>query len=197
MSQIKPTLRLEGETNITLPLNDKFIESGYSATDNRGVDIRDKVVVTSNLDATKPGEYTVTYTVTDGDGYVTTQTRTITILEEKTPAFTPTKPIVKKTTKAVHQPIILTSIAYNQNLINLISGKSAKTKYLVLLTTKYTLNKYTKSTLLKLKPSKLYIVGSKDLLTVKQVNELKKLLGLSADKIIWLSTKDQMKTVIY
>ena len=76
-----PELRLNGDEEITLAVGTDFEDPGYSATDDFDGDITDKVVRSGNVDPSKAGRYTLTYTVQDSAGNTTTKTRTI-IYEE-------------------------------------------------------------------------------------------------------------------
>lgn len=76
-----PVLTLEKDT-ITLYINDEYTEPGYSATDNYDKDITKKVKVDSNVDATKAGEYKITYTSTDSSNNTTKKERKV-IVKEK------------------------------------------------------------------------------------------------------------------
>lgn len=53
----------------------------YFAIDNEDGDLTSKVLVMSEVNFNKPGEYNVTYTVTDSSGNTTTATRTIAVVD--------------------------------------------------------------------------------------------------------------------
>ncbi|MEG2322241.1 MAG: DUF5011 domain-containing protein, partial [Bacilli bacterium] len=74
---IAPVITLV-DKDITLSLNTTYIEPGYKVSDNSKEDL--KATITSNLDITKIGTYTITYTVTDKANNTTTITRTVTII---------------------------------------------------------------------------------------------------------------------
>ena len=76
-----PELRLNGDSEITLPVGTEFEDPGYTATDDYDGDLTDKVVRSGNVDPRTKGTYTLTYTVQDSAGNVTSKTRTI-IYEE-------------------------------------------------------------------------------------------------------------------
>lgn len=76
-----PTITLYGDTDIHIPLgtnrvleNDSFI-----ATDREDGDLTNRVQRTNDIDFSRAGTYTVTYSVVDSDGHSDTQTRTVTI----------------------------------------------------------------------------------------------------------------------
>lgn len=56
------TFELIGDKNITLNVNQQYQEKGVKAI-SFGKDLKDEVVITSNVDTTKEGEYTVIYTI--------------------------------------------------------------------------------------------------------------------------------------
>lgn len=64
----KPQITLvEGDT-ITLPINEKYQEPGFTAKDNYDGDVTNKVKVEGEVDSTKAGRYTIKYSVTDQHG---------------------------------------------------------------------------------------------------------------------------------
>ena len=77
-----PTITLNGETNITLKEGETYSEKGATAKDNIDGDITNKIK-TSGIVGSKPGTYTVKYTVTNSKGKTTTVVRTITIKEKE------------------------------------------------------------------------------------------------------------------
>lgn len=60
-----PTITLNGESKITISLNDIYKEEGCKVEDDCDGDITDKVVITGKVDTKQEGEYTITYTVED------------------------------------------------------------------------------------------------------------------------------------
>ena len=80
-----PVLSLKGDTTITLQAGTSFTEPGFTASDNIDGDLTAAVVTDGQVNIYSPGVYTLTYSVTDAAGNVTTQTRTITIEAIKQP----------------------------------------------------------------------------------------------------------------
>jgi hypothetical protein len=72
----RPIITLAGEKTMLVSVGNSFEEPGYSAEIN-GEDITSNVVVTSNVDTSKPGYYTVTYSVTTLDGLKVTKNRNV------------------------------------------------------------------------------------------------------------------------
>ena len=65
-------------------LNDKYTDPGYKAIDNCDGDITNKVKVSANdIDTSKEGVYTITYSVSDNKGNTTKTTRKIRVYEKK------------------------------------------------------------------------------------------------------------------
>jgi len=68
VDKVEPEISLKGLGEINVIVNGQYIESGATATDNYDGDLTDKIVVTNDLDLSKAGEYTITYSVTDSSG---------------------------------------------------------------------------------------------------------------------------------
>ena len=62
-------------------VNDIYYEEGYEALDNCDGDITNNVKINGNIDVTKPGKYTLTYTIEDSSLNSSSITRIINILE--------------------------------------------------------------------------------------------------------------------
>jgi hypothetical protein len=76
-----PELRLSGDATITIAVGTEFTDPGYTATDDYDGDISSNVVRSGNVDISKAGEYTITYTVSDSAGNTTTKTRKVVVEE--------------------------------------------------------------------------------------------------------------------
>lgn len=76
---IAPELKLKGSQTITLKMGQTYHEPGYTATDNCDGDLSGKVSVSGSVNVNTPGKYTVTYSVKDTYGNVTTVARTVQI----------------------------------------------------------------------------------------------------------------------
>lgn len=72
-----PILELKGKENMRITKYSKYLESGYTATDNCDGDLTANVSVTGSVDTTKEGTYILTYSVSDKEGNITTKTRTV------------------------------------------------------------------------------------------------------------------------
>lgn len=78
---IAPKVILKGDSVIYIKLNENYYEPGYEIIDNYDMDLSKNVIVTSNVDVTKVGEYEIEYLVTDNSGNVGSIIRKVIILE--------------------------------------------------------------------------------------------------------------------
>ncbi|MGX5469772.1 immunoglobulin-like domain-containing protein [Bacillus toyonensis] len=75
--------KLTVPTRTTINVGDKFNPlSGVKAIDNADGDITDKVTVDGSVDASKPGTYELTYTVSDSKGHTVTAKQTVTVKQK-------------------------------------------------------------------------------------------------------------------
>ena len=63
-----PVITLSGDTEISLFVNDNYVEPGYSALDNIDGVITNKVVITGSVNTSLDGIYDISYDVTDSLG---------------------------------------------------------------------------------------------------------------------------------
>jgi len=81
MDITSPELRLKGDSEVSLVVGTEFEDPGFTATDDYDGDISTNVVRSGNVNIAKAGEYTITYSVSDSAGNVTTKTRKIIVSE--------------------------------------------------------------------------------------------------------------------
>lgn len=86
----KPVITLNGSSNITIKVNEKYTEQGATANDNKDGNLTSRIVITGNVDTSKAGTYKITYTVEDSAKNVATVTRTVTVKAET--VVTPEQP---------------------------------------------------------------------------------------------------------
>ena len=84
-----PVITLLGDTEISLFVNDNYVEPGYSALDNIDGVITNKVVVTGSVNTSLEGIYDISYDVTDNLGnQAITVVRKVTVGPRFTPVYT-------------------------------------------------------------------------------------------------------------
>ncbi len=109
---IAPILGIHGSNTYYMSVGDTYVEEGYYCYDNFDLEIINKVVINSNLDATKPGTYQITYDVTDAAGNVAEQAvRTVIVGDYKEPVITLNgDPIVFITEGEIYEELGATAI---------------------------------------------------------------------------------------
>lgn len=78
-----PELKIEGDKDIYLKVNGEVDYPLYTATDDIDGDLTNRVEIANNIDATKAGDYTITYKVSDNGGNVTTEIINVHVVEKK------------------------------------------------------------------------------------------------------------------
>ena len=79
-----PVIRLIGKDVITINLNDKYNEPGYSSFDNYDGDLTKKVIVKNDVNEKVVGDYEIKYLVKDSSGNKTEKTRKIKVIKNVT-----------------------------------------------------------------------------------------------------------------
>ncbi len=77
-------LTIEGSPIITVAKGTSYVDPGYSAT-MQGEDVTEQVKVTSNVDMSKSGAYTVDYAIANADGFAKTGSRTVVVADPNDP----------------------------------------------------------------------------------------------------------------
>ena len=78
-----PNIILSGGRQLYLKIGSTYAEKGYQAIDNKDGDLTAQVSVSGTVDTTRPGNYTITYTVTDSSGNTSTVTRSVYVYEKQ------------------------------------------------------------------------------------------------------------------
>ena len=103
---IPPEIALKGASTVLLNAGQAYKEPGYTATDNCDGDLTGKVSVTGNVDTSKPGNYTLTYSVKDAYENLVSVSRTVTVKEVKQQSATQDKvelpPVVTPNGKVIY-----------------------------------------------------------------------------------------------
>jgi hypothetical protein len=87
--ETKPTITVPTENSVANGASFDAL-TGVSATDDTDGDLTSSVQVSGSVDTATPGDYQLTYTVTDAAGNVATATRTVTVTAGTFVAATPT-----------------------------------------------------------------------------------------------------------
>lgn len=72
-----PVIKLNGSSFISVKTNATYTEQGATATDNKDGDLTSKIKKEGNVDTSKDGKYSITYTVEDSNGNKATVQRTV------------------------------------------------------------------------------------------------------------------------
>lgn len=91
-----PSIALNGGTAITVDCGDTYTELGATATDNFDGDVTANIIIAGDtVDTATPGDYVITYNVSDQSGNAAAEvTRTVTVENNCPPIlFTPTTPL--------------------------------------------------------------------------------------------------------
>ena len=83
----EPFIYLRGKNPIHIDQYEEYVEPGYTAKNESGVDITSNVKVTNNIDNTEFGNYVVKYTVTN-NGISKTKKRTVIVDDTEKPVIT-------------------------------------------------------------------------------------------------------------
>jgi len=76
-----PQIALNGSDTVEVPLGESYTEAGATATDAEDGDLSIHIEISSTVDVSSVGSYTVTYSVTDSDGASATMTRTVEVFQ--------------------------------------------------------------------------------------------------------------------
>jgi hypothetical protein len=80
-----PTITLNGEEIVHLPINGSYTESGAVGKDDQSGATTNLDPISNDVDATTPGLYTVQYLTKNTDGYETTATRYVAVTSVDNP----------------------------------------------------------------------------------------------------------------
>ena len=77
----KPVVTVTGSTSMKLLIHQKYVDQGATATDTLDGNLTGRIVITGSVNPEIPGNYTITYTVTNNLGKVGSATRKITVYQ--------------------------------------------------------------------------------------------------------------------
>lgn len=75
-----PTLKMLGEPTVILNVGETYTDEGCYAELN-GEDVSSEVVTSSNVDNSTPGMYSISYVIYNADGFSTTASRTVYVVD--------------------------------------------------------------------------------------------------------------------
>ena len=121
-----PVITLNGEKNQYIKLGTEYVEAGFTATDNIEGDVSSKVVISGNVDTSKIGLYSITYTVSDASGNSAVVKREIYVYEKQVEnnAINPGKKVVYLTFDDGPGP-------YTQKLLDILDKYGVKATFFV------------------------------------------------------------------
>jgi len=94
-----PVITISGENPATVEAGASgYLDAGATALDDKDGDVSASILVTSTVDTTTPGDYSVTYTVQDAAGNESTATRAISVVDTTPPTLTVPADIIKEAT---------------------------------------------------------------------------------------------------
>ena len=77
IDNVAPKITLNGNSVMSILINQTYTEQGAKASDNKDGDISNNIKIEGNVDTSKEGTYIVTYTVSDSNGNVATEKRKV------------------------------------------------------------------------------------------------------------------------
>ena len=75
-----PTLEVLGESTVIVNVGENYADEGCYAELN-GEDVSSEVIVTSNVNYSKPGVYSISYIIYNADGFSSTASRTVYVVD--------------------------------------------------------------------------------------------------------------------
>ena len=79
-----PVISLEGDSYMVVPKGETFVDPGYTAELN-GEDFSSQVSVSSNVNTSKSGVYSISYSAVNEDGFAASVIRTVVVLDLEDP----------------------------------------------------------------------------------------------------------------
>lgn len=83
-----PVITLNGDNPMNVKAGDEYVEPGATAVDNVDGDLTEQIEITGEVNTATPGEYTITYKVSDLAGNEATEIRAIIVKDEVAPEIT-------------------------------------------------------------------------------------------------------------
>lgn len=118
-----PSIDLVGGEKITVSMGTTFEDPGYTAADNLGEDLTDRVQVTGTVNTRELGTFKLTYEVTDDEGRSTTVERTVEVVASKQPD------VVQPDGKVIYLTFDDGPNKYTQKLLNVLKKYNVKATF--------------------------------------------------------------------
>jgi len=83
-----PTLTIKGSNPATVEAGSTYADAGAEASDNIDGDITSSITTTNSVNTSRPGDYTVTYSVQDSAGNEVNATRVVRVVDTTPPTLT-------------------------------------------------------------------------------------------------------------
>lgn len=132
---VPPEITLEGGTNYIVPVGTKYVEPGFTATDNVDGNLTRWVTVEGETDWLVPGTYPITYTVTDDYLNTTVVTRNVIMQPAERPVT------VYPEQKTIYLTFDDGPGPYTERLLNILDKYDVKATFFVKDTGEYYLMK--------------------------------------------------------
>ncbi len=82
-----PVITLKGSNPVLINVGTTYVDAGATAMDDVDGDITHKIAVTGTVNVNRPGNYTITYKVSDSSNNQTTATRTVMVIDNVPPVI--------------------------------------------------------------------------------------------------------------
>jgi PKD repeat protein len=102
LNQSGPSITLNGQSVMYVEVGNSYLEPGFEAKDNKGNNISNQVIISSNLDTSKLGQYSLVYTIVDAFGMVSIVERGVNVGDTTAPIITPkSNPYIQQVGSAI------------------------------------------------------------------------------------------------
>ncbi len=120
---VPPVITLLGSPTVSVEAGNAYADAGATAFDDRDGDITSSIVTVNPVDTLKPGDYTITYNVTDAAGNPAPEvTRKATVVDTTAPLVTPPPNLTVEATGKLTAVVIGTATA--TDLVGVVSVTS-------------------------------------------------------------------------
>lgn len=82
IDNVAPVIKLNGEEIVHVKIGDEYTEYGCNVSDNYDSNLNNKVIVSSNLNSSKIGEYVIEYRISDSSGNESSVYRIVKVIDD-------------------------------------------------------------------------------------------------------------------